>query len=62
MVDEKTTVEVEQPAGLPNAGDGGLGVAHRTENPADDVARLGDRRDRFDPPPIVRPPPASPYR
>jgi hypothetical protein len=62
MVDEKTTVEVEQPAGLPFQGDGGLGVAHRTDNPADEVTRLDGRRDRFDPPPIVRPPPASPFR
>lgn len=62
MVDDRTTVEVEQPAGLPAAGDSGLGVARRDDNPADDVGRLDGRPDRFDPPPIVRPPPASPYR
>jgi phage I-like protein len=61
MVDEKTTVEVEQPAGLPGAGDG-LGVANRGDNPADGVGRLDGRRDTFQPPTIVRPPPASPYR
>ena len=62
MVDEKTTVEVEQPAGLPSSQDGGLGVARRGENPADDVGRLDGRNDRFTPPPITRPPPASPFR
>lgn len=63
MVDEKTTVEVEQPAGLPQGGgDGGLGVARRGENPAEDVGRIDGRNERFEPPPIVRPPPASPFR
>lgn len=62
MVDERTTVEVEQPSGLPSGNDGGLGVARRGDNPADDVGRLDGRPDRFEPPPIVRPPPASPYR
>jgi hypothetical protein len=66
MVDEKTTVEVEQPAGLPGPDDLGLGVARRTENPADLVAQIGgdDRRrgPPFDPPPIVRPPAASRWR
>jgi hypothetical protein len=60
MVDQKTTVEVEQPAGLPGAGTD-LGVATRTEDPASEVSRIGDdgRRPRgppFDPPPIIRPP------
>lgn len=62
MVDEKTTVEVEQPAGLPTRGDSGLGVARRGDNPADDVTNIDGRNDRFEPPPIVRPPPASPFR
>jgi hypothetical protein len=62
MVDEKTTVEVEQPSGLPTSGDGGLGVARRGDNPADDVTNIDGRNDRFAPVPIVRPPPASPYR
>jgi hypothetical protein len=63
MVDEKTTVEVELPAGLPRGGgDGGLGIARRGENPAEDVGQIDGRNDRFEPPPIVRPPPASPFR
>jgi hypothetical protein len=67
MVDEKTTVEVEQPAGLPGAEETDLGVATRTDDPAAEVARIGDdgRRRRgppFDPPPIVRPPVASSWR
>jgi hypothetical protein len=66
MVDEKTTVEVEQPAGLPGAEAASLGVATRTDDPADVVARIGDDRGRrgpaFDPPPVVRPPAASPWR
>jgi hypothetical protein len=70
MVEEKTTVEVEQPAGLPGPDEAGLGVATRTENPADLVSRIGvDDRGRigtlpFDAPPIVivRPPAASRYR
>jgi hypothetical protein len=62
MVDEKTTVQVEQPAGLPSAGGNGLGVANRGDNPADGVGRLPGGRDDFTAPTIVRPPPASPYR
>jgi hypothetical protein len=49
VVDEKTTVEVQQPA-LPDG--------------EDDDARARERRRRgppFPPPPIVRPPPASPF-
>jgi hypothetical protein len=66
MVDEKTTVEVEQPAGLPGE-DTDLGVATRDENPADLVARIGGpdhgrRGPPFDPPPVVRPPAASRWR
>jgi hypothetical protein len=66
MVDEKTTVEVEQPAGLPGPDEAGLGVATRTENPADLVSRIGTddqgrRGPPFDPPPIIRPPAASRY-
>ena len=68
-VEEHTTVEVEQPAGL--AGGQGLGVAQRTGNPADAVTDIGfgvgtdtsgswDRS--FTPPTIVREPDASPYR
>jgi hypothetical protein len=67
MVDEKTTVEVEQPAGLPEAKETDLGVATRDDNPADLVARIGDdgrgrRGPPFDPPPVVRPPAASRWR
>jgi hypothetical protein len=62
MVDERTTVEVEQPAGLPSAGGNGLGVANRGDNPADGVGRIDGGRDNFTPPTIVRPPPASPFR
>jgi ribosomal protein L9 len=63
MVDEKTTVEVEQPAGLPSAGGPGLGVANRGDNPADGVGQVGGGgRDVYTPPVIVRPPAASPYR
>jgi hypothetical protein len=67
MVDEKTTVEVELPQGLSGPQEFGLGVATRTENPGDMVAQIGRedaRRGRppFDPPPIVRPPPASRWR
>ncbi|HET8540347.1 MAG TPA: hypothetical protein VFL83_10795 [Anaeromyxobacter sp.] len=70
MVDEKTTVEVEQPSGLPGREEGGLGVANRMTNPADLVAQIGggdaDLRRRhgpwFDPPPIIRPPAASRWR
>jgi ribosomal protein L9 len=65
MVDEKTTVEVEQPADLPgrDPGGAGLGVARRGENPADEVTDLGrGHGPPFTPPPIVRPPVASPFR
>jgi hypothetical protein len=77
MVDEKTTVEVEQPASLSARGDGGLGVARRGMNPADLVDDIGGDGagsgggsstgngrggPPFVPPPIVRPPAASPYR
>jgi hypothetical protein len=67
MVDQKTTVEVEQPAGLPGAEGSDLGVATRTEDPAAEVSRIGDhgRRRRgppFDPPPICRPPVATVWR
>jgi ribosomal protein L9 len=43
IVDEKTTVEVQQPSDLPGAGssEGSLGVARRGENPADAVAEIG---------------------
>lgn len=78
MVDEKTTVEVEQPAGLSSASAYGLGVAMRGTNPAD--VGIGDAtgyRGRgggagdpgygnttpgFTPPTIVRPPAASPFQ
>jgi hypothetical protein len=62
MVDERTTVEVEQPTGLPSAGGNGLGVANRGTNPADGVGQIDGGRDTFTPPTIVRPPPASPFR
>jgi hypothetical protein len=68
MVDEKTTVEVDQPADLPGreAGGAGLGVATRGDNPADQVTDLGGDEGRrgppFTPPPIVRPPVSSRYR
>ncbi len=78
MVDEKTTVEVEQPADLPgkSVADSGLGVAKRLENPADAVTQIGLGAGSdwgsasgngnglglpFSPPPVVRPPVASPY-
>ncbi len=43
MVDEKTTVEVEQPENLPgrDVGDVGLGLATRGSNPADSVGEIG---------------------
>jgi len=43
MVDEKTTVEVEQPANLPGreVADLGLGLASRGSNPADSVGEIG---------------------
>ncbi len=61
MVDEKTTIEVQQPAGLPGAQDG-LGVARREQNPADSVTALDARNEAFTVPTIVRPPAASPFR
>jgi hypothetical protein len=82
MVDEKTTVEVEQPADLPgrSVADAGLGVAKRLENPADAVTQIGLGAGSdwgsssgngngmgaggglpFTPPPVVRPPVASPF-
>jgi hypothetical protein len=71
MVDEKTTVEVEQPADLPGGERGGadLGVATRGDNPADEVSDIGRGHcpndghcPPFTPPPIVRPPVASRFR
>jgi len=71
MVDERTTVEFEQPANLPGRGSPGLGVAHRGENPADAVGEIGLAEPTppcgglgapFCPPPVVRPPAASQYR
>jgi hypothetical protein len=70
IVDEKTTVEVEQPGDLPGreVASAGLGVAHRGENPADLVSDFGGGAvasgaggPAFEPPPIVRPPAASPF-
>jgi hypothetical protein len=69
MVDEKTTVEVEQPAGLPGREDTGLGIATRTENPADLTSRVGAMDDYWRTSTrsearsigIVRPPAASRY-
>jgi hypothetical protein len=61
MVDERTTIEVQQPAGLPGAQDG-LGIVHRGENPADAVAALDGTNEKFTPPAIIRPPVASPFR
>jgi hypothetical protein len=81
MVDEKTTVEVEQPGDLPGreVASIGLGVATRGENPADVAGDFGGGAAAsgggtgggftttpglgaapFVPPPIVRPPAASP--
>ena len=71
IVDEKTTVEVQQPSNLPGGGSEGLGVAVRGENPADAVSQIGtgvakaDRGGRgppFVPPPVTRPPDVSPSR
>lgn len=68
MVDEKTTVEVEQPAGMGAKSDADLGVAKRGSNPADIVSDIGAPPSvprggpPFTPPPIVRPPAASPFR
>jgi hypothetical protein len=44
VVDEKTTVEVEQPGNLPGGAgaSAGLGVARRGENPADLTAEFGE--------------------
>jgi hypothetical protein len=61
MVDEKTTVEVEQPTGMPITTETGLGVVNRTKNPADEVAQFDAGSSRFSVPTIVRPPPASPF-
>jgi hypothetical protein len=44
MVDEKTTVEMEQP-NLPGQRAAGLGIARRENNPADSVAALGGGQD-----------------
>jgi len=68
-VEEHTTVEVEQPAGLPGRTQG-LGVANRTDNPADGVTEIGfgvgsdapsTWARSFAAPVIVRPPAASPF-
>ena len=61
MVDEKTTIEVQQPAGLPGAHDG-LGVTREERNPADAVGALDATNEAFVAPTIVRPPAASPFR
>ena len=51
IVDEKTTVEVQQPAGLPDRGNGGgTGTGYRGSTPPPPA-----------PPPVVRPKPASGY-
>jgi hypothetical protein len=77
VVDEKTTVEVEQPGDLPGREVASLGVARRGENPADLVGDIGGEAVAgasggftttpgvggdmpFVPPPIVRPPAATP--
>ncbi|HEX9402134.1 MAG TPA: hypothetical protein VF912_18655 [Anaeromyxobacter sp.] len=80
MVDEKTTVEVEQPSNLPDrrVADLGLGLAKRQDNPADSVTQIGLGAGSdfgtgayssgyssglpFTPPPVIRPPVASPWR
>ena len=77
MVDEKTTVEVEQPSDLPgkHVADSGLGLANRLDNPADSVSQIGFGAGSdwgtgtssrvalpFAPPPVVRPVMASPWR
>jgi hypothetical protein len=72
LVDDKTTVEMDQPYAVRSPKDAGLGVVNRQSNPADVGAGLGaygahgghepGRGPPFAPPPIVRPPPASPYR
>jgi hypothetical protein len=73
LIDEKTTIEFEQPSNLPGSGHGGLGVAERGENPADSVGEIGGppegvgppcvgRGTPFCPPPVVRPPSASPFQ
>ena len=63
VIDDKTTVELQPPPGLPGVPDG-LGVANRGENPADAVPEIGsgDRAPPFVAPSIVRPPAASPFR
>ncbi|HEX9242535.1 MAG TPA: hypothetical protein VF875_08865 [Anaeromyxobacter sp.] len=69
-VEERTTVEVEQPANLPGR-PLGLGVANREYNPADAVADIGfgvgsdtggSWNRTFSPPVIVRAQAASPFR
>jgi hypothetical protein len=71
LIDEKTTIDMEQPSNLPGGADGGLGVARRGENPADSVDDIGGPPSDpppcpgnapFCPPPVVRPPPASMFR
>jgi hypothetical protein len=70
LIDEKTTVDVEQPANLPSDSGGGLGVSRRGDNPADSVGEIGGPpsdppcpgNPPFCPPPVVRPPPASMFR
>jgi hypothetical protein len=72
LIDEKTTIEVEQPSNLAGRERRGLGVANREENPGDSVGDLGSaagstptcaaRGAPFCPPPVVRPPDASPSR
>lgn len=49
VVEEKTTVEVQAPPDLPGEGEGPSGVDARHRGPP------------FPVPPVVRPPPASPY-
>jgi hypothetical protein len=69
-VEERTTVEVEQPANLPGRPQG-LGVANREDHPADAVTEIGfgvgtdtsgSWNRTFSPPVIVRPPVASPFQ
>jgi hypothetical protein len=68
-VDERTTVEVEQPASLPGRSHG-LGVATREAGPSETVTEIGfgvgsdspgTWNRSFSPPVMVRPPAASPY-
>jgi hypothetical protein len=71
LIDEKTTIEVEQPSNLAGREHRGLGVANRDDNPGDPVDLGGGstgtptcagRGAPFCPPPVVRPPDASPSR